>query len=87
MGNSPDKYDLSAENLATCENDVLNLSGVDPTKIVVKNVKVGEYNKEDITIRTIICGTDDKPKLVYAHGYGGSGALFYKCIGPLIERF
>lgn len=87
MGNSPTKYDLTPENLATYENEVLKLSKVDPTLIVAKDVKVGEYNKENVTIRTIICGTDEKPKLIYTHGYGGSGALFFKCIGPLMERF
>ena len=38
-------------------------------------------------MRTTICGTADKPMLVLVHGYGGSGALFFKIIGPLIEKF
>ena len=29
----------------------------------------------------------EKPKLVLVHGYGGSGALFFKIIKPISEFF
>jgi len=53
------------------------------------NVKVGEFKGEDVFMHTIICGQqdDNKPVLVLCHGYGGSGALFYKIIKSLTENF
>jgi hypothetical protein len=57
------------------EINVLNLSGVDSNLIVIKDVKVGDFDGKPITIHTLVCGTEEKPKLVYCHGYGGSGAL------------
>ena len=87
MGNKPDKYDLTSENLNTCEREVLNLSGMHPSEIISTDVKCGEFNGQNVTVRTFICGSNDKPKLVFTHGYGGSGALMFKTIKPLCEYF
>ena len=74
--------------------DVLLLSGLPSDEIRTKNVLVGTYKKQDVHIRTIICGSgpenqlgEKKPILVLVHGYGGSGALFYKIIKRLTEYF
>ena len=89
MGNCQErqKHKLTTEHLDATERAVLNLSGVNPDLIVVKDVPVGEYKNTPVTIRTCICGTADKPTLVLCHGYGGSGPLFFKVIAPLIEKF
>ena len=67
---------------------MLNLSGLTEDEIKIIDVKVDEHDSEPITIRTLLCGQDDgKPKLVYCHGYGGSGALFFNLMKPLIQKF
>ena len=38
-------------------------------------------------MRTISCGDETKPKLVFVHGYGGSGMIFYKLMKPLKDHF
>ena len=49
---------------------------------------IGKDNKdENIHIRTIICGDNKKPKLVFIHGYGASGAMYFNLIKPLTEHF
>ena len=58
-------------------------------QIIQKEVKVGEFNNEDVYIHTILCGdkSEGKPTLVMMHGYGGSGALFFKCLKKLCAKF
>ena len=36
---------------------------------------------------TILVGNPENPPLLLAHGYGGSGALFYKVMKGLSENF
>ena len=42
-----------------------------------------------MTINTVVCGPPEtnRPTMVLVHGYGGSGALFYKVIKQLSEKF
>ena len=64
------------------------MSGVSMELIKQTDIKVDEYEGKAMHIHTIICGDlNSKPKLVLIHGYGGSGALFFKIIKPLIEQF
>ena len=74
--------------------EVLLLSGLPSDEIRTKNVWVGNSKIQDVHIRTIVCGSgpenkfgEKKPILVLVHGYGGSGALFYKIIKRLTEYF
>ena len=48
---------------------------------------VGEFNGNPVKIHTVLCGDNTKPVLVLMHGYGGSGALFFKIIKALTEHF
>jgi pimeloyl-ACP methyl ester carboxylesterase len=66
---------------------MLKLSGLPIEQIQQKNIKVGEFNKQPINIRTMICGDETKPKLVFLHGFGASGPLYYTIIKPLAEHF
>mmetsp|Transcript_5592 Transcript_5592/g.9612 ORF Transcript_5592/g.9612 Transcript_5592/m.9612 type:complete len:227 (+) Transcript_5592:76-756(+) len=63
------------------------MSGVDPSLIKQLNVVIYQFKGEDVYIRTNICGSQDKPKLVWIHGYASSGPLFFKIIKQLIEHF
>ena len=90
MGNSQLTaiHELTPENLDLCQRRVLKFAAVSDDQIVIKDVKVGEdHNSEPITIRTMLCGDPNKPTLVYCHGYGGSGALFFNLIKSLITKF
>lgn len=83
------KYKLSEENLNAYEAKVISYSGLDKSMYEVRNVEVGEYKKKKVTIRTIIIGkeNENKPTLVFCHGYGGSAAMFFRIMKPLSERF
>ena len=70
MGNSKSIYDLTLENLETCERKVLLQSGLPDSQIQAKNVPVGMFKGEVVNIRTIIFGDEKKPVLVLIHGYG-----------------
>lgn len=48
---------LTHENQLKAEADVIRLSGVPDECIQKKNVKVGEFDGEDVHIRTIIINT------------------------------
>ena len=41
---------------------------------------VGMHEDKPVYIHTVICGSKNNPTLVLVHGYGGSGALFFKII-------
>ena len=75
--------------MLAAEREVLSLSGLPNELIEQREVKVGEYKGEDVNIHTILCGdkSEGKPVLVMMHGYGGSGALFFKCLKKLCEKF
>ena len=68
---------------------MLSFSGLPADQIEQRNVKVGEFKGKDVYIHTLILGDNDesKPVLVLCHGYGGSGALFYKIMQPLVSKF
>ena len=90
MGNSQltQIHELTPENLDLCQRRVLKFTDIPDDQIVIKDIIVGYYNNiEPITIRTMLCGDSTKPTLVYCHGYGGSGALFFNIIKSLIEKF
>jgi hypothetical protein len=68
MGNSPvvqnlqkestSKYILSDKNLFQLENAVLELSSIDRNKILVKNIKVGEWlNPKTNEVENVCCRT------------------------------
>lgn len=82
-----EKYALNEQNINSVEKKILGYSGLDKNLIQQKNVKIGEFNKQPVYIKTTMCGTSDKPTLLICHGYGGSGVLFYKIMKPLAERF
>ena len=50
--------------------------------------------EEKIYIKTILCGSEakklsneSKPLLIFLHGFGGSGALYYKLFDHLMKHF
>jgi pimeloyl-ACP methyl ester carboxylesterase len=62
------------------------MSGLPAEKIRATNVTIWE----GCTIRTVEVGFDEPdelPKLVFIHGYGGSGALFFNIMEPLSHHF
>ena len=81
------RYELTDENLLEAERKVLALSGLPADQIQTKSVKVGEFKGEPVCIRTSICGDENKPKLVFIHGYGASGPMFYKIMQRLTQYF
>ena len=38
------------------------------------------HEEKPVYIHTVVCGSKNNPMLVLVHGYGGSGALFFKII-------
>lgn len=51
----------------------------------IRDVLVGYHKGVGVMIHTVICDDNShapgvKPTLVLVHGYGGSGALFYKIL-------
>jgi pimeloyl-ACP methyl ester carboxylesterase len=63
------------------------LSKVDPKNITQLNVVIGQYQNEDVYIRTNVVGELTKPILVFIHGYASSGPLFFKIMRQLIKYF
>ena len=47
---------------------------------------VGKFEGKTVHMRTIIMGDPSSPKLVFLHGYCGSGSLFFKIFKPLSEH-
>jgi len=81
MGN---KYTVSRENLLAAEAKVLSLSGLQTFEIKTYDLEIWE----GCFIRTNEVGfTGNKPKVVFVHGYGGAGAVFYQLMKPLSEHF
>lgn len=78
---------LNDENLLKCEREVLRLTGLPEDQIQTKNVIIGEFKGESVFIRTNICGSEDKPKLVLMHGFASSGPLYFKIIARLTQHF
>ena len=91
MGSSNGKekcaYELNDQNLLNAERRVLELSQIPESEIKQINVKIREFKEQDVYIRTNVCGDLTKPKLVWVHGYGSSGPLFFKVIQQLTQYF
>lgn len=87
MGQSESKDELNDANLYEAEMKVLLLSGMPADQLRPKNVLVGTFDGQPVYIRTVICGDESKPKLVFVHGYAGSGALFFKIIKQMCKYF
>ena len=99
MGNllekSTSKYLINENNLDYLEGQLLEFSGLKKEQFKIKNIQIGEYKKQPFYIRTLMCGhkigenlnSNYKPILVLVHGYAGSGALFYKIMKYLSEKF
>jgi pimeloyl-ACP methyl ester carboxylesterase len=47
---------------------------------------MGEIEKP-MKIRTLMVGNPEKQKVVLVHGFGGSGAMFWKILRPLSEHY
>ena len=73
--------------MLNCEFEVLELSGLPINQIQQKMISVGQFDGEEVYIRTAICGEEDKPILVFVHGYAASGPLYFKIIKYLSEHF
>lgn len=87
MGQQESKDELNDLNLFEAEFKVYLLSGLPESQLRPKNVLVGTFDGEPVNIRTVVCGDESKPKLVFVHGYAGSGALFFKIIKQLCKYF
>ena len=87
MGQSESKDELNDENLYEAEMKVLLLSGLPESQLRPKNILVGTHDGQPVNIRTTVCGDESKPKVVFVHGYGGSGALFFKIIKQMCKYF
>lgn len=79
---------ITRENYLAAEARVLALSGLAQDQFRISDVPIWE----GATIRTFEIGhlnpaNAAKPKLVFIHGYGGSGALFFNVMRPLAEHF
>ena len=66
---------LTLEHFISAEADVLKLSGLPLDLIERKDVEVGEFREEKITVRTLVVGgngkdQEEKPIMVLVHGYG-----------------
>jgi pimeloyl-ACP methyl ester carboxylesterase len=48
---------------------------------------VDEFDGKPVTIRTIFCGRENLPKILWIHGYAASGALYYKVLPYLTQKF
>jgi pimeloyl-ACP methyl ester carboxylesterase len=48
---------------------------------------VDVWNEKPVFIRTIYCGRDDLPKMLWIHGYAASGALYYKVLPFLTRKY
>ena len=105
MGNelrkpSTSKYILNDFNFQKLENRLFEQSGLPRSDIIVKNVKVGEWQNrkgqiESVNVHTIIVGSipnkslknQDKPILVWVHGFAASGAIYFTLFKKLSEKF
>ena len=53
-------------------------------------VRVGEFQNKSVNIRTQLINPnsdEDKPVMVFVHGYAASGSLYYQIFKPLSEKF
>mmetsp|Transcript_5064 Transcript_5064/g.8633 ORF Transcript_5064/g.8633 Transcript_5064/m.8633 type:complete len:200 (+) Transcript_5064:11-610(+) len=81
---------LNHENLVLLQKRVLLFSGIDQKDIKLFFVKIDEVSGERVDVCTTVLGhqhLNDKPILIFAHGYAASGALYYKMYKGLLEKF
>ena len=76
---------LTPGSLKKAERDLLAYSGLTTDEYEVRKVFVNE--QETIFMTTILVGNPESPPLVLVHGFGGSGALYYKVMKGLAENF
>ena len=85
---------LTVENYEQAERDIFRLTGLPDESFEFKNVKVGEHKWEDVTMRTVIVthskgdeATEDKPILVFVHGYSSSSGHYYNIVKRISKYF
>ena len=79
---------LTDRNFRECEQNLLLLSGCQLNEFWCLNVIIDNYpNGSPIYIRTIICGSESKPKLVMLPSYYGAGALMFRILKPLMDKY
>ena len=78
---------MTEENIKAAELEVLKLSGLPLEQIEQKEVFIYSFDNMPVYVHTVICGDKNKPTLVLIHGWGGSGALFFKIIKSLCRYF
>jgi cephalosporin-C deacetylase-like acetyl esterase len=74
------KYILSDSNLYKFEKAVLMQSGVESKNIQALNIKVDEFEGSPVNVRTIVVNQSlfkKAPVIVFVHGYGAAGCLYY----------
>ena len=70
------------------QRELLLFSGLPVNQIKISKVKYDEdKDGNPLFINTIETGSPDLPTCVLIHGYGGSGALFYKTLAGLAPHF
>ena len=92
---STSKFILTDKNFCHIEDEILVYTGIPRSEIVIKKVKVGEFDQEDVFMHSIIVGSNkfasirkqSKPIMVLIHGFAASGACYYSLFKPLSEHF
>jgi pimeloyl-ACP methyl ester carboxylesterase len=89
MGNKNlEKEVLTPGSMQQAQRELLKFSGMNTEQIKIMKVKYDEdKDGNPLFINTIEVGELDLPVLVLIHGYGGSGALFYKALSGLAPHF
>lgn len=72
---------LTPGSLKKAERELLEFAGIDCSEYRSKKVSANEDGS--MQINTIMYGDPEKPPLVLVHGFGGSGALYYRVMRGL----
>ena len=84
MGNCKARL-LTPDAIKQAQDQLLAYSGLSQDQYQVLQIFTDEAQENYMT--TILVGDQSKPKLVLVHGFGGSGALYYKVLKGLAENF
>lgn len=84
MGSSYSEQ-LSDEKMKEAEKKLLSYTGLDEDMLEIKKIFIDEDREMYMT--TTCVGDPDNDPLVMIHGYGGSGALFYRAMAGLAKNF
>ena len=84
MGSSKSTL-LTPGSLKKAERELLEYGGIFPSDYQSKKVAANEDGS--LMINTILVGNLENPTLVLVHGFGGSGAMYYRVIKGLAENF